>query len=210
MMFASMEKPSIFKSGFQMQNIAVNIGLRGARDQACVVATGDAAVSDTRQARGIQQPDLAYKLSRCGRRETRRSYCDAFRLSRKSRNTLIAAERPAGSRDASMADTSAPTLRPSSAAAVFSSRQKASSSVMEVRCPATVSERFFGNARLGSIKTRTAAWLSFAASRVNAYSPGLIISSGFISALKSSSVTKPSASASSRSVVPCLCAVLAI
>ncbi len=96
----------------------------------------------------------------------------------------MAAERPAGSRAASMAETSAVTLRPISTDAAFNSRQKASSSVMDVRCPAMVSERFLGTARLGSKETRASAGaLAFA----TGYAPGLIISSGFMRALKSSS-----------------------
>ncbi len=84
-----------------------------------------------------------------------------------------------------MAETSAVTLRPISTAAAFSSRQNASSSVMDVRCPAMVSERFLGSAWPGSKETLASAGaLAF---RATCYSPGLIISSGFMRALKSSS-----------------------
>ena len=118
------------------------------------------------------------------------------------------------------------TLTSISAAAVCNSRQKASSSVIEVRCPAMVSERFLGWAKPGSsgsvrppsrrrrprplcLRYRPSGYLS-AGSAPPAYAPGLIISSARTVALNSSSDTKPSARASSRSVVPCLWAVLAI
>ncbi len=66
----------------------------------------------------------------------------------------MAAERLACPRAESMAEASAVTLASASPAAVLSSRQNASSSVMEVRCPATVSERFFGKAKPGSKDSR--------------------------------------------------------
>jgi hypothetical protein len=56
-MLASMEKPAIFKSGFQMQNIAVNIGLRGGNNRRRgprLFDKGVAAVSDTRQRSGTR------------------------------------------------------------------------------------------------------------------------------------------------------------